>query len=147
SSPEETVYVNSYGGTSRTVDFNDHWRFNLGNGSAATDYNDSSWRDVDLPHDYSIEQEYSANNEAESGYLPGGTGWYRKTFSVATEWEGKSITIDFGGVYMNATVYLNGQELGFHPYGYTAFSFELPNELLNFKGENVIAVKVEHNTP
>ena len=147
SSPEETVYVNSYGGTSRTVDFNDHWRFNLGNGSAATDYNDSSWRDVDLPHDYSIEQEYSANNEAESGYLPGGTGWYRKTFSVAPEWEGKSITIDFGGVYMNATVYLNGQELGFHPYGYTAFSFELPNELLNFKGENVIAVKVEHNTP
>ena len=147
SSPEETVYVNSYGGTSRTVDFNDHWRFNLGNGSAATDYNDSSWRDVDLPHDYSIEQEYSASNEAESGYLPGGTGWYRKTFSVAPEWEGKSITIDFGGVYMNATVYLNGQELGFHPYGYTAFSFELPNELLNFKGENVIAVKVEHNTP
>lgn len=94
SSPEETVYVNSYGGTSRTVDFNDHWRFNLGNGSAATDYNDSSWRDVDLPHDYSIEQEYSASNEAESGYLPGGTGWYRKTFSVAPEWEGKSITID-----------------------------------------------------
>ena len=147
SSPEETVYVNSYGGSTREVDFSDHWRFNLGNGSAAKEYNDSAWRDVDLPHDYSIEQEYSASNEAESGYLPGGTGWYRKTFTLSPEWEGKYITIDFGGVYMNATVYLNGEELGFHPYGYTAFSFELPQNKLNFEGENVIAVEVEHQTP
>ena len=147
SSPEETVYVNSYGGSTREVDFSDHWRFNLGSGSAAKEYNDSAWRDVDLPHDYSIEQEYSASNEAESGYLPGGTGWYRKTFTLSPEWEGKYITIDFGGVYMNATVYLNGEELGFHPYGYTAFSFELPQEKLNFEGENVIAVEVEHQTP
>ena len=147
SSQEETVYVNSYGGTSREVDFCDHWRFNLGGGSAATNYDDSQWRDVDLPHDYSIEQEYSASNEAESGYLPGGTGWYRKTFTLSQEWKGKYITIDFGGVYMNATVYLNGEELGFHPYGYTAFSFELPQEKLNFEGENVIAVEVEHQTP
>ena len=147
SSQEETVYVNSYGGTSREVDFCDHWRFNLGGGSAATNYDDSQWRDVDLPHDYSIEQEYSASNEAESGYLPGGTGWYRKTFTLSQEWKGKYITIDFGGVYMNATVYLNGEELGFHPYGYTAFSFELPQDKLNFEGENVIAVEVEHNIP
>ena len=147
SSPEETVYVNSYGGSTREVDFSDHWRFNLGSGSAAKEYNDSAWRDVDLPHDYSIEQEYSASNEAESGYLPGGTGWYRKTFTLSPEWKGKYITIDFGGVYMNATVYLNGEELGFHPYGYTAFSFELPQDKLNFEGENVIAVKVEHQTP
>ncbi len=147
SSPEETVYVNSYGGSTREVDFSDHWRFNLGSGSAAKEYNDSAWRDVDLPHDYSIEQEYSASNEAESGYLPGGTGWYRKTFTLSPEWKGKYITIDFGGVYMNATVYLNGEELGFHPYGYTAFSFELPQDKLNFEGENVIAVEVEHQTP
>lgn len=147
SSPEETVYVNSYGGSTREVDFSDHWRFNLGSGSADPAYNDSAWRDVDLPHDYSIEQEYSASNEAESGYLPGGTGWYRKTFTLSPEWKGKYITIDFGGVYMNATVYLNGEELGFHPYGYTAFSFELPQNKLNFEGENVIAVEVEHQTP
>ncbi|WP_295620551.1 Ig-like domain-containing protein, partial [uncultured Intestinimonas sp.] len=147
SSAEETVYVNTYGGSAREVDFNDHWRFNLGSGSAAVDYNDSTWSDVDLPHDYSIEQEYSRNMEAESGYLPGGTGWYRKTFTLSSEWEGKTISIDFGGVYMNATVYLNGTELGFHPYGYTAFSFVLPNELLNFDGENVIAVEVEHEVP
>ena len=147
SSPEETVYVNSYGGSTREVDFSDHWRFNLGSGSADPAYNDSAWRDVDLPHDYSIEQSYTTSGEAESGYLPGGTGWYRKTFTLSPEWEGKYITIDFGGVYMNATVYLNGEELGFHPYGYTAFSFELPQNKLNFEGENVIAVEVEHQTP
>ncbi len=147
SSPEETVYVNSYGGSTREVDFSDHWRFNLGSGSADPAYNDSAWRDVDLPHDYSIEQGYTTSGEAESGYLPGGTGWYRKTFTLSPEWKGKYITIDFGGVYMNATVYLNGKELGFHPYGYTAFSFELPQDKLNFEGENVIAVEVEHQTP
>ena len=147
SSPEETVYVNSYGGSTREVDFSDHWRFNLGSGSADPAYNDSAWRDVDLPHDYSIEQSYTTSGEAESGYLPGGTGWYRKTFTLSPEWKGKYITIDFGGVYMNATVYLNGEELGFHPYGYTAFSFELPQDKLNFEGENVIAVEVEHNIP
>lgn len=147
SSAEETVYVNSYGGTSRQVDFSNHWRFNLGSGSEAVDYNDSAWRDVDLPHDYSIEQEYTQSGEAESGYLPGGTGWYRKTFTLDQSWQDKVITVDFGGVYMNATVYLNGQKLGFHPYGYTAFSFELPQNLLKYDGENVLAVKVEHETP
>ena len=147
SSAQETVYVNSYGGSARQVDFNDHWRFNLGDGSAATDYNDSSWQNIDLPHDYSIEQAYSQTGEAESGYLPGGTGWYRKTFTLSADWKDKVITVDFGGVYMNATVYLNGEELGFHPYGYTAFSFQLPQELLDFEGENVLAVKVDHRTP
>ena len=147
SSAQETVYVNSYGGSARQVDFNDHWRFNLGDGSAATDYNDSSWQNIDLPHDYSIEQPFSQTNEAESGYLPGGTGWYRKTFTLSADWKDKVITVDFGGVYMNATVYLNGEELGFHPYGYTAFSFQLPQELLDFEGENVLAVKVDHRTP
>ena len=147
SSAEETVYVNSYGGDSRQVDFSNHWRFNLGSGSEAVDYNDSAWRDVDLPHDYSIEQEYSKSGEAESGYLLGGTGWYRKTFTLDQSWQDKVITVDFGGVYMNATVYLNGHELGFHPYGYTSFAFELPQEHLNYEGDNVLAVKVEHQTP
>ena len=147
SSEEEIIYTNTYDNSTREIEFNDHWRFNLGEGGAGLDYNDSGWRDVDLPHDYSIEQSYTSSGEAESGYLPGGTGWYRKTFTLSPEWEGKYITIDFGGVYMNATVYLNGEELGFHPYGYTAFSFELPQDKLNFEGENVIAVKVEHQTP
>ena len=149
SSPEETVYVNSYGGTERTINFNDHWRFNYGDAASAEtpNYNDAIWQDVDLPHDYSIDQPYTKSGEAESGYLPGGTGWYRKSFTVSPQWKNKTISVDFGGVYMNATVWLNGHLLGTHPYGYTAFSFVLPEEHLKFDGENVLAVKVENRLP
>lgn len=149
SSPEETVYVNAYSGDERSMLFDSHWRFYLGEaeGAEAPAFNDSAWRDVQLPHDYSIEQEYSKSGEAESAYLPGGTGWYRKSFTLSPDWQGKSIRVDFGGVYMNATVYINGQKLGTHPYGYTPFSFELPAEALKFDSENVIAVKVENQLP
>ncbi len=147
-SEPEAVYVNSVTSTARDIDFDANWKFNLGDAAGAQDtaFNDSRWENVNLPHDYSIEQEYSQRMEAESGYLPGGTGWYRKSFTVGKELEGKTIRIDFGGVYMNATVYLNGQKLGTHPYGYTQFSFDL-SSYLNYGGENTIAVKVEHRTP
>lgn len=149
SSAQETIYVNSYSGNQRSMLFDSHWRFYLGDAENAQTptFNDSAWTDVQLPHDYSIEQPYTQNGEAESAYLPGGTGWYRKSFSLSPEWKGKTISIDFGGVYMNATVYINGQKLGTHPYGYTPFSFELPQQYLNFEGENVIAVKVENKLP
>lgn len=152
SSEPETVYVNAYGAQERSVSFNDHWRFYLGesSGAEAAAYNDSSWEDVTLPHDYSIDQGFStaAPAEQESGYVLGGTGWYRKTFTLSEDVEGKSVSVDFDGVYMNATVYLNGKELGTHPYGYTPFSFVLPAESLNYGGvENVLAVKVEHKQP
>lgn len=78
-----------------------------------------------LPHDYSISQEYSKSMEAESGYLGGGTGWYRKNFTLSSDTQGKRVRIDFDGVYMNATVWVNGHEVGTHPYGYTSFSFVL----------------------
>ncbi|HJC37537.1 MAG TPA: hypothetical protein H9757_00500, partial [Candidatus Mediterraneibacter faecigallinarum] len=102
SSDPEAVYVNSYSGTERSENFNDNWKFYLGDASGAEDpgFNDSSWEQVNLPHDYSIEQDYSTSGEAESGYLPGGTGWYRKNFTVDSSAEGKRIRIDFGGVYM-----------------------------------------------
>ena len=148
SSAEETIYTSTFDSSARSVDFSDHWRFNLGGGDAsAQDFNDSAWREVDLPHDYSIEQNYTTSGEAESGYLPGGTGWYRKTFTADPEWRDKVVSIDFGGVYMRATVFLNGTQLGFHPYGYTSFSFVLPGDLLNYDGDNVLAVKVEHQIP
>ena len=151
-SEPETVYVNSYGLGERSVSFNDHWRFYLGDasGAEATAYNDSAWDNVTLPHDYSIDQGFTtaAPAEQESGYVLGGTGWYRKSFTLSEELEGKRISIDFDGVYMNATVYLNGVKLGTHPYGYSPFSFVLPSESLNFGGqENVLAVKVEHKQP
>ncbi|MDO4265490.1 MAG: discoidin domain-containing protein [Eubacteriales bacterium] len=148
-SEKERVYVSRYDGSERSQDFNDNWRFYLGDaGSAAggTSFDDSGWDSVTLPHDYSIEQEYSKNMEAESAYLPGGTGWYRKTFTVPQSAAGMQTRIDFDGVYMNATVYINGREVGSHPYGYSPFSFDL-TQYLNYGGENVIAVKVDHKTP
>lgn len=149
SSPEETVYVNSYSGTAREINFNDHWRFFYGEQQGAQDptFNDASWKNIDLPHDYSIEQSYTPSGEAESGYLPGGVGWYRKTFSVDSSWKDtKRLSIHFDGVYMNAEVYLNGTKLGEHPYGYTPFSFELPADQL-LPGENVLAVRVNNPIP
>lgn len=151
-SEKETVYVNSYGTEERSVSFNDNWRFYLGelNGAQAVSYNDASWKNVNLPHDYSIDQGYTtaAPAEQESGYVLGGTGWYRKAFTLSGDMQGKIVSVDFDGVYMNATVYLNGEQLGTHPYGYTPFSFVLPADKLKFGGEeNVLAVKVDHKQP
>lgn len=149
SSEKEVVYVNSVNNaTERTQNFDANWKFYLGDaGNAQTgNFDDSKWRNISLPHDYSIEQEYSQQMEAESGYLPGGTGWYRKHFTVSNDLKGKEIRLDFDGVYMNSTVYINGEELGTHPYGYTPFSFDLTDHI-KFGEENVIAVKVDHKTP
>ena len=148
-SEQEIVYANVYGqSTERSQNFDDNWKFYLGDAADAqvNSFDDSKWRQVNLPHDYSIEQDYSASMEAESAYLPGGTGWYRKSFTVDEALEGKQLRIDFGGVYMNATVWVNGTQLGTHPYGYTPFSFDI-TDLVNYGEENVIAVKVEHQTP
>lgn len=146
-SEEEFVYLNSYNDKVRTQNFDRNWKFYLGDAGDAQDpaFDDSAWENISLPHDYSITREYSKSGEAESAYLPGGTGWYRKRFSVS-EAPGKRVRIDFGGVYMNAAVYINGHKLGTHPYGYTPFSFDL-TDYLNGDKENIIAVKVENEIP
>ncbi|WP_461815723.1 sugar-binding domain-containing protein [Faecalimonas sp.] len=149
SSDKEVVYMNTLNNvTERTQNFDANWKFYLGDaGNAQTsNFDDSKWRNISLPHDYSIEQAYSQQMEAESGYLPGGTGWYRKHFTVGNELKGKEIRLNFDGVYMNSTVYINGEELGTHPYGYTPFSFDLTKHI-KFGEENVISVKVDHKTP
>lgn len=149
SSDPEVVYLNQYHDTTvRTQNFDSNWKFYLGDAGEAEkeSFDDSKWRNLSLPHDYSIEQEFSKSMEAESGYLPGGTGWYRKHFELGTEMEGKEIRIDFGGVYMNSTVWVNGKKLGTHPYGYTPFSYDITDQV-KFGEENVIAVKVDHKTP
>ncbi len=148
-STPEVVYINSVSDPDqRVVSFNENWKFNLGDvsGANAEVFDDSSWESVNLPHDYSIDQEYTAAGEAESGYKLGGIGWYRKSFEVGADLQGKTVRVDFDGVYMDATVYVNGRELGNHPYGYSPFSFDI-TDYLNYGGENVIAVKVNHQTP
>ena len=149
SSEREVVYVSTYGQKSeRSENFDSSWKFNLGDasGAEAVAFDDSRWRHLDLPHDYSIEQEFLKSMEAESGYFPGGIGWYRKSFIIDESMKDKEIRIDFDGVYMDATVWVNGVQLGTHPYGYSPFSFDITDQV-KFGQENVIAVKVNHQTP
>ena len=82
-----------------------------------------SWRQVDLPHDWSIEGTFDRNAPAgnDGGYLPTGKGYYRKTFTLSEEYQGKTLRLYFEGVYMNAEVYVNGHRAGGHPYGYSSF--------------------------
>jgi beta-galactosidase len=125
-----------------------NWKFVLGDpgGAETRSFEDASWRRVDLPHDWSIEGRPSKDNPtgSEGGYFPAGTGWYRKTFSAPPEWRGKRVTVEFDGVYRNATVYLNGHKLGNQPYGYTSFSFDVTPDL-DFSGPNVLAVRVDNS--
>ena len=124
------------------------WKFFLGDpgGAEAPAFVDSSWRTVNLPHDWSIESAPEKGNPdgGGEGYFPAGIGWYRKTFHAPASWKGKRVSVEFDGVYRDATVYLNGQKLGTHPYGYTSFTFEL-TQGLNFAGANVLAVRVDNS--
>lgn len=133
---------------SRIQTFDYNWKFALGDHTDArnNDFNDASWRNLTLPHDWSIEGKTDSLNTTgnDGGYFPAGTGWYRKKFMVPTSWNGKHISIYFEGVYMNAEVFINGQSLGIHPYGYSSFSYELTPHL-NFGKENMISVRVDNS--
>ncbi|MDV7185939.1 glycoside hydrolase family 2 TIM barrel-domain containing protein [Lutibacter sp. TH_r2] len=126
-------------------DFNYDWKFNLGvnNEAFQTEFDDSSWEKLNVPHDWSIEQGYTKENTAAStGFVEGGIGWYRKDFSLNANDKGKQINILFDGVYNNSKVWINGHLLGDRPSGYSSFSYNL-TEHLNYNGNNVIAVKVD----
>lgn len=137
--------------TSKTL-FDFDWKFHRGGsqGAEAVDFDDSQWRKLDLPHDWSIEDlpgtkspfDPNAISQVSGGFTTGGTGWYRKTFSLGSGLKGKRIVIQFDGVYMNAEVWLNGKYLGNHPYGYTSFYFDVTDKAQ--VGANVLAVKVEN---
>jgi beta-galactosidase len=109
-------------------------------------FDDSNWQKLNIPHDWSIEGEFSKDNPATpgGGALPGGTGWYRKTFVIPETDREKLIFVDFDGVYQKSEVWINGHYLGMRPYGYSSFRYELTSHL-NFGDENVIAVKVDNS--
>ena len=122
------------------------WRFILADSvqMSSQTYNDGHWRILNLPHDWAIEGDFYAGNPsgAGGGALPGGIGWYRKHFSLDCEAvPGNRYFIEFDGVYMNSTVYVNGQEVGHRPYGYSSFEYDITKFLK--QGDNVIAVKVD----
>jgi beta-galactosidase len=142
----------SYAQNIATVDrkqlFDYNWKFFLGDNASAKskDFNDETWRNLDLPHDWSIEGQVNSINPtgAAGGYFPAGIGWYRKRFHAPAEWKGKKISIYFEGVYMNSEVFINGKSLGIYPYGYSSFSYDL-SPYLEFDKENVIAVRVDNS--
>ncbi|MDE6341309.1 MAG: glycoside hydrolase family 2, partial [Muribaculaceae bacterium] len=125
------------GDFSRIRNFDKGWKFSLGSPDAES-------RTVDLPHDWAIEGDFSKDNPSGTGggALPGGTGWYSKTFTLPASDAGKQVYIDFDGAYMNSTVSINGHVLGTRPYGYASFSYDLTPWLR--KGENLIEVKVDN---
>jgi beta-galactosidase len=124
------------------------WRFSLGDPADAESptFNDQSWRTVTVPHDWSIEGTPAEKNPTGSGggYYPAGIGWYRKTFTAPASWKGKRVSLEFDGVSMNSTVYLNGHKLGIHPYAYTSFHFDITSQI-NPSAKNVIAVRVDNS--
>ena len=145
-----TVKAAQDAAASRENNFNKDWKFYLGDNSSASSQNfdDSGWEDVDLPHDFSITQHFTTSGEAESGFLPGGTGWYRKSFTLDNTAEGKTFLLNFDGVYMHAYVYVNGTFVGEHHYGYTSFAFDITDHLVcDGVTENVVAVKAVNNLP
>ena len=137
------------GATARErINFDKGWRFALADSvqMSALDYNDSKWHTLNVPHDWAIEGDFSASAPSgnSGGALPGGIGWYRKTFTVDNADKGKMMYIDFDGVYMNAKVWINGTLLGRRPYGYSSFRYDLTPYII-YGGKNVVAVRVDNS--
>jgi beta-galactosidase len=130
--------------------FNAGWKFNRGDvaGAEAAAFNDSNWRALDVPHDWSIELPFNGSSAAGSngGYLDGGIGWYRKTFTLDQASANQRILVEFDGVYMNSEVWVNGTSVGTRPYGYSSFEYDI-TPYVKFGAANVIAVKVNNNQP
>lgn len=130
--------------------FNNNWKFYLGDDSLAMDpeYDDSQWRLLNLPHDWSIEGDFSKEHETglAGGWLPAGIGWYRKSFVVPESSKDKEVFIEFDGVYRNSEVWINGNFVGKRTNGYISFSYQI-SDYLNYGADtNLVAVKVD-NTP
>ncbi|HTN35774.1 MAG TPA: beta galactosidase jelly roll domain-containing protein, partial [Arachidicoccus sp.] len=125
--------------------FNNDWDFHKGdiaNGILAVE-SEKDWRKLNLPHDWSIEGPFSEEWASATAYLPSGIAWYKKTFKMDRHWKGKQIQIYFDGVYKNSEVWINGHFLGKRPNGFIPFYYDL-TPYLKSRGENTIAVKVDH---
>jgi beta-galactosidase len=146
----------------RSSDFGAGWRFALANPDGVTDptgayagvqepgFDDSAWRTVDLPHDWSIELApvQQGGTNSSSGFFQGGLGWYRKTFTLPPTLAGRRVSVEFDGVYSNSDVYLNGELLGNHPYAYTGFAYDLTGKVhTDGVTPDVIAVSAQNPLP
>lgn len=143
----------------RTISFDTGWRFLKGNPSGAENpgFDDSTWRSLDLPHDWSIEDlsgqipdsiigpfSKAAIGKMQTGYTLGGTGWYRKHFLTGKGDQDKTAYLMFDGIYMNSDVWVNGKHVGNHPYGYTSFYYDITSYLNPAGKSNIVAVQVKN---
>lgn len=135
--------------TREHINFNSGWHFSLSDSDqySRAGFDDSNWRSLQLPHDWSIEGEFSPNHPAGvgGGALPGGTAWYRKSFKLRPADSAKRIYITFDGVYHHSDVFVNGAFLGHHANGYIGFQYDLTKHLHFGKQDNVIAVRVNNS--
>jgi beta-galactosidase len=129
------------------MDLDADWRFSKGDFATATvaAFDDSHWRKVNLPHDWSIEGPFGPEYGSGNGYAPGGIGWYRRHFTLDVAHKDKCVAIEFDGVYDHAEVWINGHFVGGRPYGYSSFQCDLTPLLRFGADENVVAVRVDHS--
>ncbi|TWT83884.1 Beta-galactosidase [Planctomycetes bacterium CA13] len=130
------------------ISFDADWRFSVGdpNGAEQIAFNDAQWRELDLPHDWSIEGAYDQDHPmgGTGGYLPAGIGWYRKTIPVPSHWKNRHVEIAFDGVYRNSTVWANGRKLGTRPYGWSSFAYDI-SDITEASDSITFAVRVDNS--
>ncbi|NDV81612.1 sugar-binding domain-containing protein [Bacteroides sp. 51] len=124
-------------------DFDFDWKFSKSDNKdyAQSDYPDAQWEDIQLPHDWNRYDEFDRKVGGSSGFTPGGIAWYRKTFKIPVSYKNKIVTVLFDGIFHQSDVYINGEHLGFRPYGFCSIEYDL-TPYLNLGGENTIAVRV-----
>jgi beta-galactosidase len=130
-----------------TEDFDANWLFSKGDFAAAMmpAFDDTGWRLVNVPHDWSSEGPFSADYASGNGYAPGGIGWYRKHFTLPENDSGKSVAVEFDGIYDFSEVWINGQFVGGRPYGFSSFQCDVTPFVKFGSDDNVVAVRVDHS--
>lgn len=125
---------------------NENWRFHLGDCEPAwyKGFDDASWQEVSLPHDWSVTLPFEKGNSSGTGYVSGGIGWYRMRFLLPEEFRGKSVRLVFDGVYKNSQVWCNSYYLGKRPNGYVSFSYDITPFVCFGDQDNEVSVKVTH---
>ncbi len=128
----------------REYKINNDWKFFPGDEPDADymGFDDSGWQNVTIPHDWSVEHPFDKSNASGTGYVCGGTAWYRKHFTLPDDINGKRVRVTFGGVYKHSRVFINSNHLGGRAYGYSTFTFDISDFVR--AGENVLSVRVEH---
>lgn len=139
-------YLNAQTSFGKPEKINDGWKFILQDVETAknTNFDDSKWQKINLPHDWSVKGQLSPTLASCTGYLPGGIGWYRKTINIPADKQNEKVYLYFEGIYNRSDVYINGQHVGYRPNGYISFMYDATS-YVKFGQDNIIAVRVDHS--